>query len=222
MDTIGDAISRIRNTTKTVKEDAFLTDRFLFSIIIKHARLFIRKQDSLNDLIKFASLFRAIPCMELEPTDKVEACCGGITSDCIIMRTVKEIPGVMEASFGPLLRTISSIDGSIRVDPTTPETYTSMTKTTTFKYNKQKYYWIMNNRLYFPNIEWEAVRVEGIFEGDLSTVACDADPCVCRYDQPLLIPGYLFSQIEQQVLVDLGLTVKLPEDGPNDKTSNFR
>jgi len=222
MDTIGDAISRIRNTTKTVKEDAFLTDRFLYSIILKYARAFMRKQESMNDLLKFAGVFRSIPCMTLEPVDKIEECCGGISSDCTIMRTVNEIPGVMEASFGLLFRTVSSIDGSIRVDPTTPDTYTSLTKTTNFKYNRQKYYWYLNNRLYFPNLDWEAVRVEGIFEDDMSKVACDADPCVARYDQPLLVPSYLFAQIEQQVLSDLGMTIKFPQEGPDNKMSAFR
>ena len=39
--TIGETVSRVRNTLKAVKEDAFLTDRFIYSVVSKFAKLFI-------------------------------------------------------------------------------------------------------------------------------------------------------------------------------------
>ncbi|BCV01373.1 MAG: hypothetical protein CM15mV42_0490 [uncultured marine virus] len=71
----------------------------------------------------------------------------------------------MEGYWGPLIRTVSSLDGSIELQPTNPATYTSMSKTTSFRYNTQKYYWYLNGYLYMPNIDWDAIKLEGVFEG---------------------------------------------------------
>ena len=38
MTTIGEAISRVRNTLKAVKEDAFLTDRNIYFLLTKYGQ----------------------------------------------------------------------------------------------------------------------------------------------------------------------------------------
>ena len=37
--TIGYTVSRVRNTLKAVKEDAFLTDRFIYSVVSKFCKI---------------------------------------------------------------------------------------------------------------------------------------------------------------------------------------
>jgi hypothetical protein len=78
--------------------------------------------------------------------------------------------------------------------------------------------------LYFPNVDWEAVSVEGIFEQDLSPYTCDTQPdCIKRQDQPLIVPDYLFSQIEAQVYNDLKFSMAIPSDTAiDDKQSLLR
>src|SRR5690606_2499771 len=165
--TIGYTVSRVRNSIKAVKEDAFVTDRYLWSLITKYAKLFIKRQDNQDKLLRFKSLWKTLPCVELIEVDKIEACCG-ITSGCTIMRTKDKLPTPFEGPFGPMFRTVSSIDVSQEIYPTEPGTYTSMSKTTVFKYNKNLYYWWLNGYMYFPNIEWDAVRIEGVFEDDIN------------------------------------------------------
>jgi len=88
-----------------------------------------------------------------------------------------------------------------------------MTKTTKFKYNTQKYYWYLNGYLYFPNVDWDSVKVEGIFEDNVSGFTCDAkDDCTIRQEQQLTIPEYLFAEVEQQVVQSLLLTIQIPSD----------
>jgi hypothetical protein len=144
MTTIGDTVSRIRNTIKGVREDAFITDRYIYSLVLKYAKLLITKPDTGTKIVKLQSLFEALPCVELTPVDKIEACCGGIQSKCIIMRTKDKLPTVLEGSYGPLFRTISSIDGSIQCFKTYPSIYTNMANTVNFKYNTNKYYWYLD------------------------------------------------------------------------------
>ena len=103
--TIGYTVSRVRNTLKAVKEDAFLTDRFIYSVVSKFAKLFIKRQDNLNKLLRFKSFFRPLPCVPLIEVDKIEACCGGIKSGCIIMRTKDKFAiSFLKDLFGPMFR----------------------------------------------------------------------------------------------------------------------
>ena len=93
-----------------------------------------------------------------------------------------------------------------------------MTKTTSFKYNKTKYYWWLNDYIYIPNVEWDAIKIEGIFEGDISGYNCDTeDDCTPRYMQQLFIPEFLFAEIETQVLNQLMNTMKVPSEDSDNK-----
>ena len=147
MTTIGDVVSRIRGQVKAEVQDAFVTDRYIYSLILKFAQLLMRRQDHANKLMKFNSVWQTLPYLELIEVDKVEAHCTGIRSGCIIKRTKDKLPTFMEGYWGPLIRTVSSIDGSIELQATQPGTYTSMTKTTSFKYNTTKYFWYLNGYL---------------------------------------------------------------------------
>lgn len=212
MTNIGDAISRLRNLLKVVKEDAFLTDRFLYSLIMKHGRTLIRRQDNENKILRQSNLFEKIPCMELEEIDKVDSCCG-ITSGCIIKRTKDLLPEVIDGVNGPLIRNVSSIDSSITFIRTTPVIYNEMIKSTSFKYNTNKYYWFLNKKLYFPNVDWEAVSVEALFAENIGHLQCATeDSCVPMQDRQLSIPDYLFTEIDMLILKDLGVMMQLPQE----------
>lgn len=162
--TIGEVISRVRNQFKGSKQDAFITDRLLYSVIMKYAKLLMRRQDTLNKLMKFNSVFQTLNFVELIEVDRAEADCRGIDTGCYFKRTKDKLPTMMEGYWGPLIRAVTSIDLSEDIDPTYPITFEKISKQKTFKYNKKHYYWYLNGYLYFPNLEWDAVRIEGVFE----------------------------------------------------------
>lgn len=223
MTTIGEVVSRVRNQIKSVRQDAFMTDRYLYSLILKYTALYLRRQDSENKLMKFNSVFQTLPFVELIDVDKVEAHCSGIKSGITIKRTKEKLPNFMQGYWGPIIRTVSSIDTSIELQPTHPGIYTSMTKTTSFKYNNTKYYWFLNGYLYMPNIPWDAVLIEGIFEDDVTKWNCDPkDDCDPRQSQPFNVPDFLFAEIEQNVLKDIMSTASYPSDGEHNKQNIAR
>jgi hypothetical protein len=224
MTTIEEAISRVRNTLKAVKEDPFLTDRTIYYSIIKYGRTLLKREDNQNRLMRISSLFTVLPFVELISVDKIEAGCTGVYSGCYFKRTKDKLPDVFEGMFGPLLRTVSSIDGSIELFRTEPGTFVSISKSTNFKYNKKHYFWYANGYLYLPNVDWEAIRVEGIFEGDQADFLCPTDENQCKIKQEMQLPfpEYLFSEIEQFVLQELTMTVKLPQDQGDDGQNVLR
>jgi hypothetical protein len=220
MTTVGEAISRVRNTLKAVKEDAFLTDRVIYFSLIKYAKTLIKREDNQFRLMKMSSIFKVLPYIELIDVDKVEAGCVGVYSECYFKRSKEKLPTILNGMFGPIIRTASSIDGSIEMFRTEPGTWVSITRSSTFKYNKRPYFWYLNGYLYCPNVDWDAIRVEAIFEGSLDT--CDAEECQIFQDTDFTIPEYLFSEVEQFVIKELTMTMSVPSDGPDDSQNALR
>jgi hypothetical protein len=220
MTTVGEAISRVRNTLKAVKEDAFLTDRTIYSLLLKYAKTLIKREDNQFRLMKISSIFKVLPYIELIDVDKVDAGCIGVYSECYFKRSKDKLPSILDGMFGPIIRTVSSIDGSIELFRTDPGTWVSMTKTTTFKYNRSIYFWYLNGYIYVPNVDWDAIRMEAIFEGKVET--CDTDPCEIKQDEQFALPEYLFSEVEQFVLQELTMTLKVPADSVDDSQNLLR
>jgi hypothetical protein len=220
--TIGDIVSRLRNQLKGNKQDAFMTDRMIYAFVLKHAKWLMKREDSKNKLLVFSGVIQTMDFVELIEVDRVEACCTGISSDCIIKRTKDKLPIFLQGYFGPLIRTIASIDGSEELQPILPSTYTHVSKSKNFKYNKAKYYWFLDDYIYFPNLEWDAVRIEGIFEDDISRWTCEEDDCRLRQEQSFNVPDYLLAELEAQVFKDVMGEIQIPVDPPNDKQNIAR
>lgn len=216
MMTIGEVISRVRNQFKGSKQDAFITDRLLYSVIMKYAKLLMRRQDTLNKLMKFNSVFQTLNFVELIEVDRAEADCRGIDTGCYFKRTKDKLPTMMEGYWGPLIRAVTSIDLSEDIDPTYPITFEKISKQKTFKYNKKNYYWYLNGYLYFPNLEWDAVRIEGVFEKDISAYNCDPDECMYVQDMSINVPEFLLAEVEQMVAKDFGIMIQIPQDVSSD------
>ena len=220
MTTIGEAISRVRNALKAVKEDPFLTDRQIYFVLTKYAKTLIKREDNQFRLMKISSIFKVLPYVELIDVDKVEAGCVGVYSECYFKRSKEKLPSILDGMFGPIIRTVSSIDGGIEMFRTDPGTWVSITKSTTFKYNKRPYFWYLNGYLYAPNIDWDAIRVEAIFENNVAT--CDSDECEPIQNQQLNIPEYLFSEIEQFAMKELTMIAQIPVDTADDGQNILR
>ena len=108
------------------------------------------------------------------------------------------------------------------MQPILPTVYIGIANSKNAKYNKTKYYWFLNDYLYFPNIEWDAIRVEGIFEDDISAYTCAKDECILRQDQTFNVPDYLLGELEAQAIKDLMGEIQIPADPANDKQNIIR
>ena len=224
--TIGEVVSRVRNQIKAVRQDAFLTDRFIYSIISKHAKWLMKREDSKNNLMKFNSIMQTLDKVELIEIDRIEAGCINLSTNIKIMRTRNTIPVFMQGYWGPLIRQITSVDGQIDFQPIAPTQYAILSQSKNFKYNKTYYYWYLNDNLYFPNIQWQYVRIEGVFEDDIAAYKCSDCKnnynCVVRQDQTFSVPDYLFGEIETNVLKDLSVMVQFPTDDVHDNKNITR
>jgi len=224
--TRGAITSRIRKTIKAETQDAFITDRYIFSIVEKHAAWMLRREDNTMKIIRMINSFNTLDYVPLKEVDKIAASCLGIKSNCIIKRTIDPIPDLYEGYFGPLIRTVGSIDGSEQVYPTTALQYTKLANSKNFKYNKTKYYWISEGYIYFPNIDWDAVTVDGIFKDDISDYKCEDckgdTACLAAQDRQFNVPQYLLGELENFVRQEILALYQTPADPTNDKQNLIR
>ena len=132
MTTVGETITRVRAALKAVKEDSFITDRNIYFAILKYGKTLLKREDNQNKLMKMSSLFTYLPYLELIDVDKVEAECLGVYSECYIKRTKQRLPQLFDGMFGPIIRTASSIDSSIKMYRTEPNTFVSITRSVNY------------------------------------------------------------------------------------------
>lgn len=213
-----ETISRIRGLIKAEKKDAFITDRFIYSLILKYAKLYIKRLDDNNKIMRYSQLFESIG-LELMEVSKVDAGCIDIPTCCTIKRTVDKLPKAFEASWGPIYRYVSSVDGSKEVLRTYQKQYNKMANTSTFKYNKTQYYWISDGYGFFPELSWEMILIDGMWEDSVEIYKCEANSCINRLDEPTHVPEDLFAEIENGVRQEILGMIQIPENTMTDGKS---
>lgn len=223
-------ISRIRGILKAAKQDAFLTDRFIYALVKKHAPFLMKREDGRNKLMAYVDVFRSLPYVELVEVNRIEAGCKNIPSDCKIKKTKEKLPGTVLGYFGPLISSVTSISGTplnptdeYPIEITTPLAYQQLIRVKSHKYNKKRYCWFLNGHLYFPNLEWDAVRIVGIFDDNIDEYNCaDCGDCTTAQEQPFFLPEHLYSELESLILKDLGITMQIPPDVVDNKQNILR
>lgn len=228
MTKIVESISRVRNSMKIVNDDAFITDRYIYSLIVKYGKTLVYRDSKKLNILNNPIMFKEIPCFRLKEIDVVDNCCIGINTGCKVMVSVEPLPEITSIDNGPVIKAVTTIDGSKTLIRTTKEQYYQMKKSTSFKYNTNKYYWIENNHIYVPDVMWESVRISAMFNEDINDLLCPnsnlGDNSKCKYfqDGELQIPEYLLSEAEQMTLQEMMLSIKVQPDIQDDNQHIMR
>jgi hypothetical protein len=191
--------------------------------MVKHRDWLMEQLDNKLGLSRMSDMYQTLSCEELIEVDPLECC--GIKSACKIKRTKNKIPKVLEISTGPYIKSVTSLDGSIEFHQTTSQSYQRKMRKSTSKYDKTIYYWYDNGHLYFPNIEWDAVRIEGIFLDSVQKRNCvnnNSSYCMNKQDELFPIAPKLVGRMDSEVLRELSATIQLPEQHFIDKNDNTK
>ena len=225
MSTISESISRVRNGLKAVKEEAFLTDRYIYSLLIKYGKSLIERENRTKNIYRNEKMFHEIPFFELTDVDIIETC-GAISTGCTIKRSIDKLPTISSVNGGVMIKYVSTIDHSVELKRTSPEKYNRMKNMSSFKYNKTKYYWISNGYIYVPDVDYEAISISAAFEEDISQYLCDTGTtktiCTNMQEGELPIPEHLLSEVEQYVRQEIMPMLQIPVDSSTDKQNIIR
>lgn len=175
----------------------------------------IQKRKDLSD-----TWLQSLTCVDLVEVDKSECC--EITTNCKILRTVRQLPDTIETNADNYIVRVESPNGDI-ISKTTPfeSKYIGYSKYVT---EKSRWY-LKNNYLYIINEDYlDKVNIWGIFsnpEDLISFASCDGTSCF-SINGPYPCSGKMAS-----VITDIILKTKIypflqtPRDTSNDSNDNF-
>lgn len=162
---------------------------------------------------------QVISCLELELVDASECC--EITTDCYILRTVRQIPDTIETWMDNTILKVTTPTGDI-ITKSNPyrAKYSSYSKYTS---NKPTWF-IKDGRIYITSeLLLEKINVWGVFENpsELSTfVSCGGDSCF-SYDDDYPCSLKMANDITNIVLkTKIYPYLQLPADNTNDSANN--
>lgn len=223
--TIGEIISRIRITNKLQNADVRMTDRVIYNQMLTARDVLIKNEDDKKALLKMAFLFKKLNRVDLIEIDNVEAC--GIESGCTLMRSRDRLPKILTATFGEIIKSITSLDGKIDMSPTSRKSFNRKVESKNHKYDKDYYFFIEDGYLYLPNVTWDAVSVFAFFEDpaliDYLNACYEDEPIICTpmKERDFACPAYLIKYVIDQTAEEISrLYNRLREDVLMNKNPN--
>lgn len=213
------AILQLRESLRERGADSTYSNRFLYSILHKHALWLIKREESSGRIYKNSSLFKPLKSFEVMEVSSILSDCLTIETSCKIFRTVEKLPECWEDNDGYMIRDVTSVDllGAVSFSPTTMTAWRNIENGPYFKYNKSYYYFLLDNYLYFPQRAPKFVNILAYFKRDVSNYVCcgkeKTKECVKFLDEEFNIPGWIQGELFSQALQELaGITKRMPED----------
>jgi hypothetical protein len=193
-------------------------------LLSKH-RSYLLKQHK-TDLYNQDYIFQTLHCVKLVEVDRIAECCE-IKSNCTIYRTCEKIPKLVEDHKGIIIRNVYAIDGLTDVFPIKANDWNRKQEKSDSKYDKNFYYYPKDGYLYFPNLKWKKITIEGYFEDNIDHLnICDdsvkLNVCLSKLDQSFGIPKDLEGQLVDVVQKEVAMFLKVPYDQQVDKNPQIK
>ena len=217
LNTKAEAISQVKNDLRLVHADRRLTNKYIYSLLDKHAAYFIKRESDKLVLIKSDYIWQTLNCVETIEVPKNDECCR-FTSKCKILRTKNKIPPIYEDSWGVITKSVNSIDFSEDLQPIKMSEWTRKLDNPNSKYDKTYYYFYKDGYLYFPNCSWKLISVTAYFKDDIDNInLCDKDAepiCTSIVDMQWRVPQHLQAAVIEATIQELMRTYAQINPGP--------
>ena len=219
MKTNRELIYQIKNLIKERYSDSRVTNKFVYSILSKMAKLLIKRESDGLKLLKFQNLYQSLNCVDVIEAPLIDPCCG-IKSFCSVWRTKDKLPEMYEDSMGVIIYDVLSIDSSFPYEFRTAESVRrKLENPWVKKYNKNTTYSFYDNGYLYFTKRIVKVKVKAMFIRDISRFnTCEKQPpCIKFLDELFYIPDYL-----EQGLISMTLEefAKIYKAIPDDMNSN--
>lgn len=223
MVTNGEFVSRVVNDLNALTKDVHISRRWLLSIGQTKAESYVAQKWEDGSLIEDLALQTCVSCVRMIPVDKIE-CCDATFKLCrVLMRSEHRLPGLIYFSLGPIISSVSNVDGTRYYKYQRLEAYKNEQKR---KYadKGQKRYYIQDGYLYIPDDYIELVNV-CYFTMDrrdaLNLSACTPPKtCVSRWDDDFIYPVKLIEYIVSETLKEAVTKIQIPNDDNPDMDAN--
>lgn len=226
MSTKRQKIESFRKRLQEQNADSNYTNQFLYDVLMGHGKWLIKREISSGRIYRNNSLFQVYACQDVIPVPAIDPCCT-IKTNCVLYRTKNPLPEAWIDNDGPVIKSITSVDGSTDFFVVSPGDWQNKKNDPYQKMSKQKYAFILNNYAFFPVHNPHKVNITGYFTDDLdmledSCADCqDAKKdCIRFLDTKFMIPDWLEEEMFSKALQGLLPSKQMIEDAQIDKNPN--
>lgn len=226
MPTIGEVVSRVKNTLKVVHEDAFITDRYVYSVIKKHCESLLLKYNTLN-IITNPELYSQL-YVELEESQDLPDEVKNMADILIhgkLKKSVIKIPEIRSYMGKLLIQSVYSVDYFTQYQQLTLKELANFKNSFYRKFIKPLFYYIKDEYLYVLD-DVEKVMISAAFKDDVSVYSSNEtgkQPCIRMQDSKFSYPENILTEAENFAVQEITMKYNiqtLPEK--DDKQYNTR
>lgn len=214
MSTKRQLIDSLRKKIQERNADSTFFNRDLYQALIEQAKWLIKREIQKGSIYKSVTFFQTLACQDVIETTTVDPCCP-VKTNCKIYRMKCKLPEFWTDIDGPVLKSVTSVDGSTYFEMTTPTTWQSIRIDPYQKKSKQMYTFFSDGYLWFPEHNPHKINILGFWVDDVEQLngCAENEPCVRYLDTKFPIPDWLEGELMAKAVEILaGVTKRLPED----------
>ncbi len=217
-------IDTLRQMLKERNVDTNFTNKFLYDVLLKQGKWLIKREISSGNIYKNTNFFQTISCMDVEETSIIPKCCS-IKTNCKIYRTKEKLPEIWQDDDGPVIKSVTSIDGSTEFFVTKGSIWAAKRNDPYQKMVKLYYTFFEDGYLWFPVYNPHKVTVSIFPVDDLSlwsrncTDCDDNKECIRFLDTSFMVPTWVEAELFAKCLQQLVPTLQLQPDNQIDKNN---
>jgi len=218
MSTKREIIDSLRNKLREKNSDSTYSTQFLYQTILEQTQWLILRESSAGRIWGSNFLFQnyIVRMIEVPLIDS----CLPIKAKCTIYRSAEKLPDIWQDGSGPMLKSVSSVDGSIDYFYTTSGVWMHKRKDPYKSKSNQKYCFFEDGYLWIPEDNPHYASVLSYYTDDVSLhtqqcLDCEAanTECVRFLDTPFTCPQWVEAEIIAKSLELLaGTSKRMPED----------
>lgn len=221
MNTKRQLIQKFRKRLEEVGADSNYANQFLYSTLIEHAKWLIKREISTGRIFRSTIFFQTLGCQDVIEVSTIDSCCP-IKTNCKIYRTKDKQPDAWTDDYGPIIKTISSVDGTTSFFITTPIAWSSKRDDPYQKESGEKYVFFSDGYWWFPEHNPHKVNLYGFFKDDISSLSrcSNKKECIRFLDTPFFIPDWIEAEMLSKAVQSLLPTKQMQEDEDINKNTN--
>lgn len=222
MSTKRTVIDSFRNKLRERNADSNYTNQFLYNVLLEHAKWLVKREIRNGNIYTNNSFFQTLGCQEVIETSTVDECCP-VRVNCKIYRTKDKLPEMWVDTAGPVIKNITSVDGTTEFFMTSPSTWQQKRLDPYAKMIESKFVFFADGYLWFPEHNPHRVNIVGFYTDSIdhkSNCKEKQDDCKRFLDTPFMLPDWLEAEMFAKALEQVaGITKRLPEDEQIDKNA---
>ncbi len=216
MSTNREMIDSLRNKLREQNADSNYSNKFLYQTLLEQTNWIIRREATGGRIWNSTTLFQnySVRMIEVPLIDS----CLPISSNCKIYRSAEKLPDLWEDANGPIIKSVTSVDGSTEFFVTTASVWGSKRKDPYKSKLSKQYAFFEDGYLWSPEKNPHFLTVLGYYMSDIALTTqncldCDEKDCVRFLDTSFKGPNWVEAEVMAKAVELLaGVSKRLPED----------